>query len=248
MIRTNHTGRSRRRIARAALVLGVVATSIATQVSPSGAQVFDSIYFGSADFPLGLVSFADQVVSYTPVGDVIGGPSSNPNVVVGWQTQQNVSLGDDGTQGGQLVVEFTDNVLVDQNVVENGNDLYVFEAGAQIEAFTISVSADGLNWLTFAPTTFRPSAIDLATNPNHVPGTQYRYVKIDEVVDGSSCCGGQFSGADIMAIGAIGAQAVDEPVGALLPAIVIGGGVMLAVLGTGTGRLVVRRRREPITA
>ena len=93
--------------------------------------------------PLGDISFADSLISYTPgtpapipdnsnAQDAIGPPDFNSDYVKGF-----VSLG----VGGELVVQFKNNALV--NIT--GPDLYVFEMGKYVEETFLYVSKDNKN-------------------------------------------------------------------------------------------------------
>ena len=100
---------------------------------------------GKVYLPQGDMSFADEVVSQN-----LGKPSPK-----GFHAEAKYALGPpDWTKsnkpgastlgcGGILVVQFTDNVLVD---VE-GTDLYVFEVGPAVESTNLATSYDGKNWI-----------------------------------------------------------------------------------------------------
>jgi OmpA-OmpF porin, OOP family len=153
-------------------------------------------------FPLGDASFADEVVSFET-----GRPAppdkrwadakvalDSPNYDakrVDARSPKNVVLG----CGGMLVVRFVDNALVDVP----GPDLYVFEVGPAIEAMRLAISLDGVIWTEVGKISGGTAEIDIAKVAK--PGERYRYVRVTDLKSG---CGGQYPGADIDAIGAIG--------------------------------------------
>jgi hypothetical protein len=115
--------------------------------------------------------FADRVVSYA-IGTGGGAREADlPGVVLGPPRGAGAFQGSTDTfslgLGGQIVLEFTDNVVVDRP----GADLTVFENAFLVrgttteppyaEPGTVSVSADGAHWATF------PCALDA---PPYYPG------------------------------------------------------------------------------
>lgn len=154
-------------------------------------------------FPLGDTSFADEVTSFTlgmpaprdkrwaDPGTTLGPPDYNPKRIDP-ANPQDVVLG----CGGVLVVRFADNAVVDVA----GPDLYVFEVGPAIEPMHLAISADGRTWIEVADITGGTAEIDIARVAT--TGTRYQYARVTDLKKG---CGGQYPGADIDAIGAIGA-------------------------------------------
>jgi outer membrane protein OmpA-like peptidoglycan-associated protein len=94
------------------------------------------------------------------------------------------------------VVRFGDNAVVDVA----GPDLYVFEVGPAIEPMRLAVSADGRTWIDVGDIAGGTAEIDIARVAT--PGTRYHYARVTDL---KRSCGGQYPGADIDAIGAIGA-------------------------------------------
>jgi OmpA-OmpF porin, OOP family len=100
-------------------------------------------------FPLGELSFADEVVAFKA-----GSPATtranfaSPALALGppdyvnegreLEKPSSVALG----CGGVLILKFLDNVLVDVP----GPDLYVFEVGPDIEPTDLAISVDGNLW------------------------------------------------------------------------------------------------------
>lgn len=153
--------------------------------------------------PRGAASYADEVVDYH-----IGSPApveegQNPKAALGAPDYQGgpvleapraVSLG----RGGSITLRFADNALVDVD----GPDLYVFESGPDIEATFVEISADGSSWIDAGRAGGHVSAIDIASAAK--PGQVYSYVRLtDDVAQGHG--GGEWPGADIDAVGAVGA-------------------------------------------
>lgn len=110
--------------------------------------------------PLGRISFADNIVSFS-----IGNPHakkefSNPEEALGepnythYKVPRYVSLG----CKGQLVLEFTDNGFIDMD----GPDLYVWEVGPSEEDFLFEISIDGKEWRSLGIINGGKSYIDIA--------------------------------------------------------------------------------------
>ena len=103
---------------------------------------------GGIDFPSGEISFADFIVSYT-VGDDVDAAHSDSNNALGIPdfdgedaTLGYVSLG----HGGSMVLQFTDNSLTASG--DSFLDLYIFEIGGAEEATSVSISSDGIDWIS----------------------------------------------------------------------------------------------------
>lgn len=146
---------------------------------------------GRIFFPLGAISFADEVVSFkkgnpsyseTRQGNALGTPKERKTTVLGC--------------GGVLTLRFVDNALIDID----GNDLYVFESGRNIEPTYLSISKDGKNWIDIGKVSGGRADIDISKFVK--PGDVFHYVRLkDAFIPG---CGGRYPGADINAVGAIG--------------------------------------------
>lgn len=117
----------------------------ATADTTTGSSYADG-HGGEVFFPLGDISFADEVVRFDE-GDpaardeqirkaenLLGPPDNSLDDV-----ERYLTMG----CGGTAVVRFTDNALVD---VE-GPDLYVFEIGGAVEPTNLAVSVDGEEWM-----------------------------------------------------------------------------------------------------
>jgi len=166
-------------------------------------DVFDTWSHRSTFFPLGAASFADRVVSWNP-----GNPAPDPDTTVAdralgapdYNTDRKASYLSLG-QGGSLIVEFTDNVLIDVP----GPDLLIFEVG-EPERSTVAISEDGENWVEVGEADSL-EALDIA--PVATPGARYRYVRLTEIHEREPSSPARIAanaGPDIDAIGAIGAE------------------------------------------
>src|SRR2546430_1668056 len=90
--------------------------------------------FGGVEFPQGLGSFADTVISYQPANPQnIAAGAKHPATALGPPDSLNVSLG----QGGSLTLGFTDNVLT--NSADIKKDLWIFEVGPDVESTFVFV-------------------------------------------------------------------------------------------------------------
>jgi hypothetical protein len=153
-------------------------------------------------FPGGDISWADAVVSFTS-GDPAASRSRDPNAAVGRPDYRGVDdAKDEATyvsvgHGGELVLEFTDNVLIDGE----GLDLAVYEIGPEVEPILIAVSEDGQDW------TIKVGCVEGATCAVDIgsfvqPGQRFRFIKLTDAKAGKSN-NSEWPGADIEAVGAI---------------------------------------------
>lgn len=151
---------------------------------------------GEVYFPLGDISFADEIISFK-VGEpspIEGyGPENALKIpdYTGDFEKKYTSLG----YGGELIVKFNDNTLAD---IE-GPDLYIFEIGPLVEPVDVYISEEGENWISVGRTGGGFSELDISKFVE--PSNVFRYVKIVDIKKKKS---GKWPGADIDAIGAIG--------------------------------------------
>ncbi|MEX3014818.1 OmpA family protein [Gymnodinialimonas hymeniacidonis] len=149
-------------------------------------------------FPLGAASFADRVEGYAPGGTIPEASATDPRSALGLPD----FVRNDGTThttlgcGGVATWSFSDNALVDVD----GPDLWIFEVGPDVEGTEVEVSADGVTWISLGRIEGATSGLDLAGRV--APQQQLRFVRLTD--DGVQCSG-RTPGADIDAIGAIGA-------------------------------------------
>jgi len=174
------------------------APPIIAQSEAATSRSYPDGHGGEVLFPMGDVSFADMVESYSD-----GDPSpikraADPQAALGVPDFS----GDDNSGyvtlgcAGELVLAFEDNALVDVA----GPDLYVFEIGPDTEPTALAVSPDGSDWTRVGRISGGKAEIDLA--PYVAADAGFRYVKLVDLM--SACGSGETPGADIDAVGAIG--------------------------------------------
>lgn len=173
---------------------------------------------GGIEFPDGILSFADESVSYIKGSDNVSSDHDNPSNALGIpdynDSQQTgyVSLGDTG----EIVLKFTDNSLTTSSNSEF--DLWIFEIGngnanAISEPTDVHVSIDGNTWIYVGSTAeggTKGIDIDAFTQNGIVLGEKYSYVKLVDLLPNQSHS--PWEGADIDAVAAISsAEAVVSP-------------------------------------
>ncbi len=190
---------------RKTLRFGLAALAILWSSSLSGAQDentgkdYPDGHGGSVHFPLGGISFADEVVAYK-AGNPDGGKASlRPDETLGIPNY--AAARDNGYLtlgcGGVLTAAFSDNALIDVP----GPDLYVFEIGPQVEPTVLSISVDGAQWTNVGMISGGKAEVDIADFV--ASGGVFRFVRLTDL---QTACE-EFAGADIDAIGTIGAAA-----------------------------------------
>ena len=149
-------------------------------------------------FPLGDLSFADEVVSFQMGDPAPVEEAQDPHAALGPPDRKH-----DGDRkvttlgcGGVLTLRFVDNALVDVD----GPDLYVFEVGADTEPTALSISTDGVHWVEVGKIAGGTAEVDISGKTK--PGEVFHYVRLTDL---KSACHGKYPGADIDAVGAIGA-------------------------------------------
>lgn len=149
--------------------------------------------------PLGARSFADTAVAFRPGDKPSRTPFDFPGSALGEPNYRSTSSADFISLGcdGELLLQFTDNVLVD---VE-GVDLYVFEIGPIVERTELAISIDGREWIEVGVIEGARSDVDI--RPFAKKGEKYGFVRLRNA---GKACGGQHAGADIDAVAAVGAE------------------------------------------
>jgi OOP family OmpA-OmpF porin len=153
-------------------------------------------------FPSGDLSWADAVGSFRP-GEPAASRSRDPNAALGEPDYQGtddaadeatyVSLG----HGGELILELTDNVLVDGE----GPDLAIFEIGPEVEPMLVAISEDGQNrFLEVGRVEGSTCSLDIA--PFVESGQRFRFIRLTDAKAGKSN-DSEWPGADVDAVGAI---------------------------------------------
>lgn len=135
--------------------------------------------------------WADAVVSLKR-GKPAPQKNKNPWNAVGKPAGHSCALG----HGGELVLEFIDNVLVDGP----GDDLVIFEAGKAVEPTHLWISENGTDWIDIGRAAGSKSTMDIG--PFVKPGQRFRFVRLKDAKSGKSK-GSDFPGADINAVGAL---------------------------------------------
>ncbi len=145
--------------------------------------------------PDGEYSFATRVVEFTP-GDPWTSVSVDQNTdnVLGLPDSNNLTLG----AGGVLVVEFNINITDGE-----GDDLYVFEVGDDVEATKVEVSSDLVTWYDVGTAEGKTAGVDM--NGKIPEGGAYRYVRLTDLQEHIS---GKWPGADINAIAGLNVKPV----------------------------------------
>ncbi|WP_375172694.1 VPLPA-CTERM sorting domain-containing protein [Pseudooceanicola sp.] len=192
------------------------------------------VTYSSIYFPDGDVSFADQVVNYSPSAALAGtsGGCIDSSLALGapdhtsGDCQGYVSLG----EGGSITLKFTDNALTTSG--DNTPDLHVFEIGSAVESFQVEISTNGSSWIDFGYLDGQPTSIDIDANPFVTAFEKYYFVRLTDNGN-SGPHSGVFAGADIDAVGAISSTAPAIP----LPAT----GILLVAGLAGIGALKRRR-------
>ena len=177
------------------IIMIMLSVNIIAQVG----RTFADGHGGRIFFPLGDISFADEVILFN-----VGNPAPKEGTGIPNQALNIPDYDEKNDKnyttlgfGGELVVKFTDNILYD---IE-GYDLFILEIGPSIEPVDVYISKNGEEWISVGRTGGGVSKIDIS---NFVEKTDvFRYVKIIDVKERND---GDWPGADIDAIGAIGSS------------------------------------------
>jgi outer membrane protein OmpA-like peptidoglycan-associated protein len=148
-------------------------------------------------FPLGDLSFADEIVSFEPGNPAGPAKDSNPRDVLAPPDYDKRAEKNYVTLGcrGALTLRFTDNALVDVA----GPDLYVFEIGPDVEPTSLSLSTDGTHWVEVGRISGGRADVDIASFARDVDA--FHFVRLQDL---GTACRSRWPGADIDAVGAIG--------------------------------------------
>ena len=153
-------------------------------------------------FPSGEMSWADAVVAFTP-GDPAAGRSQDPQAALGAPDYQGTDDAADEARyvsvghGGELILEFTDNVLVDGD----GPDLAIYEIGPEVEPILVAIGEEGTEaMIEVGQVEGATCSVELA--PFVQAGQQFRFVRLTDAQAGKSN-DSEWPGADVNAVGAI---------------------------------------------
>lgn len=149
------------------------------------------------ELPLGGLSFVDRVVAQVDGSRKPREAERSAENAIGAPDYRSRGDGNAFTLGcqGNATFEFIDNALVDTP----GIDLYVFEVGSDVEPTSIELSKDGNNWTSIGEISGGHTGIDIAEYG--ISGQSYRFVRL---TDAGQFCSGDWPGADIDAIAAVG--------------------------------------------
>lgn len=153
---------------------------------------------GQVTLPQGDISFADAVIAYDTGEKVPRKSANNAEAALGIPTfKGNIYDGSFTTLGcsGRLDLQFIDNALVDLE----GPDLYVFEVGPNVEGTFVEISIDGVAWRAVGEIKGGRAEVDISDVAE--PGETFRFVRL---IDDGVACHGEFPGADVDAVAAIG--------------------------------------------
>jgi OmpA-OmpF porin, OOP family len=164
--------------------------------SQEQSNLFKDGHGGTIYIPSGDKAFADEVISFTPGNPAAIEISSDPGKSLGTpdfdgEVRGFVALG----CGGALILKFTDNALI--NI--DGPDLYVFELGKYFEPTDLAISKDGVDWITIGEINGATAKVDIDKFSSH--GDIFNYVRLTDL---KTVCKGDWPGADIDAVAAIG--------------------------------------------
>lgn len=201
------------RIART--VQGQVAVALFAWLSISGVAwavepvTYEDSQGNVISFKLGDSAFADSVSDYSPGDPAPDEDALDGELALGPPNYDKPGDGSYTTLGcsGELVVQFTDNVVMDQP----GPDLHIFEVGPDIEPTFIAISSDGENWLELGRIEGGRASLDISEVAE--PDEVYRFVRLTDDGEG---CRGRWPGADIDAVGALNDAQMIQLAGNLL--------------------------------
>ncbi|MEZ5400228.1 MAG: OmpA family protein [Bryobacteraceae bacterium] len=176
----------------------VLIFSVAASLCAQQPKAYPDGRGGEVRLPLGDLSFADEVVSFRPGSPSASAANSIPDEAIG-PPDYKASVDDNYLTlgcGGELVVRFADNTLGDVA----GPDIFIFEIGPAVESTELAVSNDAQTWIPVGRIAGAVASIDIESYVK--PGDTFRYLRM---TDGKSVCSGEWPGADIDAVAAIGA-------------------------------------------
>lgn len=165
---------------------------------------------GQIHFPMGAISFVDQVISYSPSArnappralrernNILGEPDHDSDgdartVCSSHQSCPLVALG----QGGRIELRFTDNVLTGSG--DETADLWIFGAGPGAR-LTVEIGVDGEEWLPVGEVDGGSTGVDIDAY-GFGRYTAFSYVRLIDISDEGDRS--DPAGASIDAVGAL---------------------------------------------
>ena len=183
-----------RTLALVVLAFAYVSLGSVTAVSQTP-KTYTTSQGAEVHLPLGELSFADEFIELRA-----GSPSPDSTFLDGRQVlgpPDYVSPTDTTYLtlgcGGSVVLEFTDNVLVDGP----GPDLHVFEIGPDVEGTAVEVSENGNAWLAVGEISGGKSWIDISEVETE--SERFAFVRLTDL---EAACTSAWPGADLDAIAA----------------------------------------------
>ena len=196
-------GRPRTGLIALIAVVSGLSTPLATAADAEGENgstttCYPNARGGDFCFPLGDVSFADEVLAQDWGSEAPPEADRTPEGILG---PPDYDRSDRGSQtslgcGGSITLAFTDNLLVDVP----GPDIRVFELGGAHEPTLVEVSEDGEVWENAARMAGSRSEADIGWMAE--PDDEFRFVRLTDL---ATVCNRGIPGADIDAVGAMGA-------------------------------------------
>ncbi|MFO0760319.1 MAG: OmpA family protein [Byssovorax sp.] len=169
----------------------------------SVSQVIHDTHGAVVGYPVGRLSFAEEVIEYE-----VGGPApipegQHPKEALGppdyvpdtHRLPRAVSLGN----GGFLTLRFAEGALTDGE----GPDLFVFEIGPSVEGIAVFISPDGKRWTSVGEVIGGNAAIDIG--PYVSPDEVFSYVRLRDIPH-QGAESDFWPGADIDAVGVLHAD------------------------------------------
>jgi hypothetical protein len=181
-------------------------------------SIANAVLIGGVEFPEGIASFADSVLSYDPV--ISSGPTEPHRIpenalgipdytgdsdCTGNATCAFVSLGD----GGSITLQFTDNLLTGSG--DASDDLWIFEVGPDVEDTFVDISWDNITWHSVGSVGGSTAGVDIDAFGFGITDL-FRYVRLTDDGDKDDQTG-RTVGADIDAVGAISTTVIPVPAG-----------------------------------
>lgn len=179
-------------LALSLLPLGVLADDTAD----TGTVVYTDSRGNKVSIPGGEKAFAASVVEFIPGSPMTTDPlDTDPNEILGIPDRRGYSNGKAITlgAGGVIVLEY-ERLITDGE----GDDIYVFEVGDQIEATKVEVSYDLETWYYVGWARGATASMDIGSAESEAPSEyKYKYIRL---TDGYTEPGGNYPGADIDAV------------------------------------------------
>ncbi len=179
------------------LSLYIISLVFTASINADTTQSYTDYRNNVIELPAGSASFVDRVVGRKKGKMKVKKKEDNPNNALGEPDYRKPGDGHAFTLGckGQATFEFTDNALIDVA----GIDFYIFEVGKDVEPMRVDLSNNGKNWLSIGKISGGKVGIDIADY--NLKQQNFRFVRITDL---GKFCSGEWPGADVDAIAAVG--------------------------------------------